>query len=117
MIGKLIVIISLVGLLIVSAVIVSSLPPMKQITVKSKITEKYTKIVDDAPYLYPDSGGIGSLPINPETGMPGTALGEHTDYYFKLEDGKKVKVSKNVFDKYNVGDIYSYSKWIVDENE
>lgn len=38
MISKLIVITSLVGLLIVGAVVVS-LPSMKQITVKSKITE------------------------------------------------------------------------------
>lgn len=104
--------------IVVFAVIISGIlvvtidwPEYEAVDVTSKIVKKYTTEESGPPYIYPD-GGSGILPTNPDSGMPGIPIGRDTDYYFKLANGKTIKVSRTTYNQYDVGDDYTYKKWV-----
>ena len=95
----------LVGMLIlsifVSAIFFSTYCP-KTITVAHKITGKYIKSEKTMPFPFPVGKTIIVLPVR------------RSERYILVTNVTEIEVSREVYDQYEVGDIYyvNYTVWV-----
>lgn len=108
--GKAFFILFIIGMAVMGGLLIYGMinaPPPEKVT--STIVDKFSDRDTDY-YIYPDDGTIGFLPTNPSSGMLGMPVSS-TKYYFKMANGDKVKVGRTSYDKYDVGDTFTYTKW------